>query len=183
MQRHGDAAHFGGEHEEIDEHLADEEEREIPEPAALAHRVNERMMADAGEPSRHLGQEHDADGADEQHPQHLHAEGGAGERRRGNGADVEKAADARDNTEGEVGNVLHCGLATGGVFSAGTAAAAAWPARTAAPRSSCAAASCIVWTCAATASMGDAAASPPDLRALCASVCNDVFACVTTDSK
>jgi hypothetical protein len=48
--------------------------------------------------SCHFGQVHHAQRAKGQHPQHLHAEGGAGERRRRDGADVRMTGLNRSGT-------------------------------------------------------------------------------------
>src|SRR6185503_18098402 len=137
------------------------------------------MMADAGQSSGHFGQEHHAQGANGEHPEHLHTEGGAGECRRRDGADIKEATDARRDAERDVHDVLHSGLATAGVFSAGTSEAAAWPDSIAARRSPRVTASAIAAACDATAFTGAAAASP-DFRAVCSCFCRDVRAWATT---
>ncbi len=64
-------------------------------------------MADRREAPAHLREQHDARGAEHDHPQQLKSEERARERRRRDRADVEKAADAGDDAEADLDEVLH----------------------------------------------------------------------------
>ena len=71
VQRDGNAADFRCQHQQVDEQFANQQERKVSKAAALADRIDERMMTDAGEPPGHLGQQHHAQRADREHPEHL----------------------------------------------------------------------------------------------------------------
>ena len=95
----GDAPELGGEDEERHEEHEDERHHEEVQAKALAQRVGDSVFADRGESSGHLDEQRDAHRAEHDHPGELIAIVGARLRGGGDRADLEKAADTRDNAE------------------------------------------------------------------------------------
>src|SRR5579872_261179 len=107
LDRHRDAAELGSQHRRVEQDLGDERQRLIPDPEALTNGVGQRVLADRGGATEHLGDEDDAEGAEREHPQEMvfeiAARLGAGR----NGAGIEEASDAGDDPERDLERVLH----------------------------------------------------------------------------
>ena len=108
LERQADAAQLRGEHHEVDDQLqATRDDREV-EPERFAHGVGERVFRDGGETARHLGEEDETDGREGERPDQLEAKRGAAVGARRDRPDLEEAADAGDDAEGDLQKVHRC---------------------------------------------------------------------------
>ena len=77
----------------------DQRREPCAEAGPLAHEVEDRPLGDRGHAAAHLRVDDDPDDADHDDPQELVAEGGAGLRVEDEVADVDEAADRREDPE------------------------------------------------------------------------------------
>src|SRR5207249_8767385 len=78
-----------------------------PEPDAFADRVEHRLAGHRGDPAAHLRIHDDADHADDDHPEQLIAEGRACCDVEDEIADVDEAADRREDSERDAEDLAH----------------------------------------------------------------------------
>jgi hypothetical protein len=107
VQRETDPPDFRAEHKKVNQSEDDERHEPEGEAEVLADRVRERLPRRTREPAGHLDQKGDDDRRQEHRPDQLIAKSRTGLRARSDVADIEEAADRREDTEGQGRRLLH----------------------------------------------------------------------------
>ena len=115
------AAHLGRAGHQVDHLRGDEGRESRAEAGPLADEVEDRALGDRGHPPAHLRVDDDPGDADHDHPQELVAEGRARLRVEDEVADVDEAADRREDPERDRENVLHAHLSSSAAASSSRA--------------------------------------------------------------
>ena len=107
LQHDRDAADLRGARQQVHDLGGDEGPESRTEADALTHEVEDRALRDRGDAAAHLGVDDDPDHADHDHPEQLKAERRAGLRVEDEVADVDEAADRRQDAERDLQELLH----------------------------------------------------------------------------
>src|SRR5581483_10071044 len=95
------------EDEEVDDELGQQRPDLERETKTLAHRADDRVMADGGKAAGHLAEKGDAHRAERDGPQQAEPERRTGLQRRAHRSDFDVSADARQDAERDRRQPLH----------------------------------------------------------------------------
>src|SRR3954453_19247081 len=107
LERQRGAANLRRQHQQIDKDLRQQRPDLEPESESLADGRDDRMMADSREPAGHLDEKRDAAGAERDPPKQAVTERRPGLNRRADRTHLEIAANARENAQADLGEILH----------------------------------------------------------------------------
>jgi len=112
LQGEGNAAQLGGDGQHVQQYQHEEGAQPGREAEVLPHRLGDGLAGHRRESTGHLHEEDHEDGAEQQCPEELEAEMRTRLRCSHQIADVEEAADARDDAERELKCLLHGATST-----------------------------------------------------------------------